>query len=35
MVGSVPVGSVTADITTAFTGGTYGPTGYTAASDGA
>jgi 5'-nucleotidase len=31
-VGSVPVGSVTADITTAFTGGTYGPTGYTAAS---
>ncbi|MBO3103053.1 ExeM/NucH family extracellular endonuclease [Cellulomonas fengjieae] len=31
-VGSVPVGSVTADITTAFTGGTYGPNGYTAAS---
>ncbi|WP_421741820.1 ExeM/NucH family extracellular endonuclease [Cellulomonas sp.] len=31
-VGSVPVGSVSADITTAFTGGTYGPTGYTAAS---
>ncbi|KQR11197.1 ExeM/NucH family extracellular endonuclease [Cellulomonas sp. Leaf334] len=30
VVGSVPVGSVTADITTAFTGGTYGPTGYTA-----
>lgn len=29
-VGSVPVGSVTADVTTAFTGGTYGPTGYTA-----
>ncbi len=29
-VGSVPVGSVKADITTAFTGGTYGPTGYTA-----
>ena len=24
-VGSVPVGSVTADITTAYTGGTYGP----------
>ncbi|KQY20513.1 multifunctional nuclease/2',3'-cyclic-nucleotide 2'-phosphodiesterase/5'-nucleotidase/3'-nucleotidase [Cellulomonas sp. Root485] len=30
VVGSVPVGSVTADITTAFSGGTYGPTGYTA-----
>ncbi|MEZ0449755.1 ExeM/NucH family extracellular endonuclease [Cellulomonas sp. ICMP 17802] len=29
-VGSVPVGSVTKDITTAFTGGTYGPDGYTA-----
>ncbi len=28
-VGSVPVGSVTADITTAFSGGTYGPDGYT------
>ena len=27
-VGSVPVGSVTADITTAYTGGTYGPNGY-------
>ena len=27
-VGSVPVGSVTADITTAYTGGTYGPGGY-------
>ena len=34
MVGSVPVGSVTADITTAFTGGTYGPTGYTAPATG-
>ncbi|GEL99650.1 ExeM/NucH family extracellular endonuclease [Cellulomonas terrae] len=30
-VGSVPVGSVTADITTAYAGGTYGPNGYTAA----
>jgi 5'-nucleotidase len=27
-VGSQPVGSVTADITTAFSGGTYGPEGY-------
>lgn len=27
--GSVPVGSVTADITTAYSGGTYGPNGYT------
>ncbi|WP_205843759.1 bifunctional metallophosphatase/5'-nucleotidase [Nakamurella deserti] len=27
-VGSQPVGSVTADITTAFSGGTYGPDGY-------
>ena len=27
-VGGQPVGSVTADITTAFTGGTYGPGGY-------
>ena len=33
VVGSVPVGSVTADITTAFTGGTYGPTGVHGAGD--
>ena len=28
-VGNVPIGAVTSDITTAFTGGSYGPAGYT------